>query len=41
MWNSVQGFLRLTIEIADDFDDRKSPTLDLKIWVHPDGRMDL
>ena len=39
MMNSVLGFLRLTVEIADDFDDRKLPTLDLKIWVHPEGRM--
>ena len=39
MMNSVLGFLRLTIEIADDFDDMKLPTLDLKIWIHPTGRI--
>ena len=30
--NSIISFLNLTIEIEDDFDDKKLPTLDIKIW---------
>ena len=33
MMNDVLKFLNLTIEIGDDFDDGKLPTLDLKIWI--------
>ena len=36
--NSIIYFLNLTIEIEDDFDDRKLPTLDVKIW-YQDGRV--
>ena len=38
VFNSILHFLNLTIEIKDDFDDEKLPTLDLKIWIQPDGR---
>ena len=37
--NSILSFLKLTMEIGDDFDDKKLPTLDLKIWIQPGGRM--
>ena len=37
--NYVMAFLNLTIEIGDDFEDKKLPTLDLKIWVQPSGRL--
>ena len=26
-------FLRFTLEIGEDFEDKKLPTLDVKIWV--------
>ena len=31
--NSILTFLNLTMEIGDDFNDQKFPTLDLKIWI--------
>ena len=37
--NSILSFLKLPMEIGDDFDDKKLPTLDLKIWIQPGGRM--
>ena len=37
--NSILKFLNLKIEIEDDFEDKKLPTLDLKIRVHPSGRI--
>ena len=37
--NSILKFLNLTMEIADDFSDMKLPTLDLKIWIQPGGRI--
>ena len=37
--NSIMNFLNLTMEIADDFQDKKLPTLDLKIWVQPGGKI--
>ena len=30
--NSIIYFLNLTIEIEDDFEEKKLPTLDVKIW---------
>ena len=35
--NSILTFLNLTMEIGDDFNDQKLPTLDLKIWIQPGG----
>ena len=37
--NSVLKFLNLKMEIGDDFDNKKLPTLDLEIWVQPGGRV--
>ena len=31
MMNDIMKFLKLTVEICDDFEDNKLPTLDLKI----------
>jgi hypothetical protein len=31
--NSIMTFLRFTLEIGEDFEDKKLPTLDVKIWV--------
>ena len=31
--NSVMGFLNFTKESPQDFEDKKLPTLDIKIWV--------
>ena len=31
--NSMMSFLNFTVEVGDDFEDGKLPTLDLKIWV--------
>ena len=31
--NSMMSFLNFTVEVCDDFLDRKLPTLDVKIWV--------
>jgi hypothetical protein len=31
--NSMMSFLNFTMEVGDDFEDGKLPTLDLKIWV--------
>ena len=36
--HSCMKFLNLTVEICDDFEDYKLPTLDLKIWIQPAGR---
>ena len=33
MMNSICSFLTLTMETADDFQDRRLPTLDLNIWI--------
>ena len=37
--NSVISFLKFTLEIGEDFEDRILPTLDLKIWVQ-DGKIE-
>ena len=37
--NSVLKFLNLKMEIGDDFENNKLPTLDLEIWVQPGGRV--
>ena len=34
--NSMMTFLNFTVEVGDDFLDRKLPTLDVKIWVKDD-----
>ena len=31
--NSMMSFLNFTVEVGDDFQDGKLPTLDLKIWI--------
>jgi hypothetical protein len=31
--NSMMTFLNFTVEVGDDFLDRKLPTLDVKIWI--------
>ena len=37
--NDVFSFLNLTIEIAEDFEDKKLPTLDLKVWMSLDNKI--
>ena len=37
--NDIMGFLNLTVEIGDDFEDMKLSTLDLKMWVQPSGKL--
>ena len=36
--NHILRFLNLTVEIKDDFEDDKLPTLDLKIWMQKAGK---
>ena len=31
--NSMMPFLNFTVEVGDNFMDRKLPTLDVKIWI--------
>ena len=31
--NSMMSFLNFTLEVGDDFQDGKLPTLDLRIWI--------
>ena len=31
--NSMMSFLNCTVEVGDDFEDGKLPTLDLKVWI--------
>ena len=31
--SSICEFLNFTVEVEDDFIDRKLPTLDVRIWV--------
>ena len=33
MMNSMMSFLNFTVEVGDDFEDGKLPTLDLKVWI--------
>ena len=33
MMNSMMSFLNFPVEVGDDFEDGKLPTLDLKVWI--------
>ena len=35
--NIIFEFLEFTIETVDDFEDKRLPTLDFKLWVSPDN----
>ena len=37
MMNSICGYLTLTMETGDDFQDGRLPTLDLSIWIGRDN----
>ena len=37
--NSIMSFLNLTMEIGDDFQDGKLPTLDVKVWVESKSKI--
>ena len=39
--NSMMSFLNFTVEVGDDFQDGKLPTLDLKVWIQDGGRVSM
>ena len=37
--NSINDDLRFTTEIVEEFDDKKLPTLDFKLWLEEDNEL--